>query len=71
MYDYLVVGAGLFGSIFAYEAKKRGLYYEINTMKRNLYDIMPNEDAKKIYENYFQPISENNAKAEDNKTYKL
>ena len=24
MYDYLVVGAGLFGSIFAYEANKRG-----------------------------------------------
>lgn len=24
MYDYLVVGAGIFGSIFAYEAKKRG-----------------------------------------------
>ena len=24
MYDYLIVGAGLFGSIFAYEAKKRG-----------------------------------------------
>ena len=24
MYDYLVVGSGLFGSIFAYEAKKRG-----------------------------------------------
>ena len=23
-YDFLVVGAGLFGSIFAYEAKKRG-----------------------------------------------
>ncbi len=23
-YDYLVVGAGLFGSIFAYEANKRG-----------------------------------------------
>ena len=23
-YDYLVVGAGLFGSVFAYEAKKRG-----------------------------------------------
>ncbi len=22
MYDYLVVGAGLFGSVFAYEAKK-------------------------------------------------
>lgn len=25
MYDYLIVGAGLFGSIFAYEAKKRGM----------------------------------------------
>ena len=24
MYDYLIVGAGLFGSIFAYEAKKKG-----------------------------------------------
>ncbi|MBN3489998.1 UDP-galactopyranose mutase [Acholeplasma equirhinis] len=24
MYDYLVVGAGIFGSVFAYEAKKRG-----------------------------------------------
>ena len=24
MYDYLVVGAGLFGAIFAYEAKKAG-----------------------------------------------
>ena len=23
-YDYVIVGAGLFGSIFAYEAKKRG-----------------------------------------------
>lgn len=22
MYDYLIVGAGLFGSVFAYEAKK-------------------------------------------------
>ena len=24
MFDYLVVGAGLFGSVFAYEAHKRG-----------------------------------------------
>ena len=23
-YDYLIVGAGLFGATFAYEAKKRG-----------------------------------------------
>lgn len=24
MYDYLIVGAGLFGSVFAYEATKKG-----------------------------------------------
>ena len=24
MYDYLIIGAGLFGSIFAYEANKAG-----------------------------------------------
>ena len=23
-YDYLIIGSGLFGSVFAYEAKKRG-----------------------------------------------
>ena len=27
MYDYLVVGAGLFGSIFAYEAKKEDIQF--------------------------------------------
>ena len=25
-YDYLIVGAGLFGSVFAYEAKKKGKF---------------------------------------------
>lgn len=34
MYDYLIVGAGLFGSIFAYEAKKRG-YTCLVVDKRN------------------------------------
>lgn len=24
MYDYLIVGAGLYGAVFAHEAKKRG-----------------------------------------------
>ena len=24
MYDYLIVGAGLFGAVFAYEARKNG-----------------------------------------------
>jgi UDP-galactopyranose mutase len=29
MYDYLIVGSGLFGSIFAYEAKKRGFSVKV------------------------------------------
>ena len=44
--------------------KDRGIKYKINTMKRNLYDIMPKLEADKIYNTYFQPITENNAKAE-------
>ena len=28
-YDYLVVGAGLFGATFAYEAAKRGKYVKV------------------------------------------
>lgn len=42
----------------------RGISYEINTMKRILYGIMPNEDATKIYETYIRPITDNNAKME-------
>ena len=63
--EYLNQAFEMSENMVEWKDKKRGLYYEINTMKRNLYDIMPNEDAKKIYENYFQPISENNAKAEE------
>lgn len=44
--------------------KKRGLSYQINTMKRNLYDIMSEKEASKMYDAYFKPITENNAKAE-------
>lgn len=44
--------------------KKRGLSYQINTMKRNLYDIMSEKEATKMYDTYFKPITENNAKAE-------
>ena len=39
-YDYLIVGAGLFGSVFAYEASKKWnhndeAYYPINDDKNN------------------------------------
>ena len=43
MYDYLVVGAGLYGSIFAYEAHKKGKKVLVidkrNHLGGNLYKI--------------------------------
>ncbi|EJF8325900.1 NAD(P)-binding protein, partial [Escherichia coli] len=32
MYDYLIVGSGLFGSVFAYEMKKKG--YSIKVIEK-------------------------------------
>ena len=52
------------GDITKIKDKKKGIYYQINTMKRNLRDIMTPEQAKSMYETYFRPISENNAKME-------
>ena len=34
-YDYLIVGAGLFGATFAYEAKKRGSKMSEEAKNRN------------------------------------
>lgn len=44
--------------------KKRGLLYQINTMKRNLRDIMSQENAQEMYDTYFKPISLHNAQIE-------
>lgn len=52
------------GDITKIKDKKKGIMYQINTMKRNLRDIMTAEQAKSMYETYFRPISENNAKME-------
>lgn len=52
------------GDILSIKDKKKGILYQINTMKRNLRDIMPKEQAAEMYNTYFKPISENNAKAE-------
>lgn len=41
--------------------KKSGLSYKINTMKRNFYDIMGKNDAKRMYSNYIEPIFNHNA----------
>ena len=45
--------------------KKRGLLYQVNTMKRNLRDIMSKESADKMYNTYFKPISIHNAQIEN------
>ena len=44
-YDYLIVGAGLFGAIFAYEAKKRE---NIEFYEKNLTDGCYYERFKKF-----------------------
>lgn len=52
------------GDITKIKDKKKGIMYQLNTMKRNLRDIMSPEQAKSMYETYFRPITENNAKME-------
>lgn len=44
--------------------KKRGIQYQVNTMKRNLRDIMSQEQAQKMYDVYFKPIHIHNAQSE-------
>ena len=47
--------------------KKRGIQYKINTMKRNLRDIMSKEQAQLWYDTYFKPITIHNAQSEIDK----
>lgn len=56
------------GDITQIKDKKRGLLYQINTMKRNLRDIMTKEQAQKMYDTYFKDITTNNAKIENDIT---
>lgn len=53
------------GDITNIKDKKRGFLYQINTMKRNLRDIMSKEQAQKMYDTYFKDITTNNAKIEN------
>lgn len=51
--------------IRVWKDKKAGWQYQINTMKRNLRDIIPNKaEAQKMYDTYFKPITQNNATIE-------
>lgn len=49
MYDYLVVGAGLYGAIFAHEAKKRGKSVLVIDKRPNIAGNIYTEDVEKIH----------------------
>lgn len=48
-YDYLIVGAGLYGAIFAHEAKKRGKSVIVIDKRPNIAGNVYTEDIEKIH----------------------
>ena len=48
MYDYLVVGAGLYGAVFAHEAKKHGKSVLVIDKRSNIAGNVYTEDIEKI-----------------------
>lgn len=62
--EYRNLAANMIDDIAMWNDKKIGLSYQTETMKRNIYDIIPDKaKAKEVYETYFQTISENEATA--------
>ena len=49
MYDYLVVGAGLYGAVFAHEAKKHGKSVLVIDKRSNIAGNVYTEDIEKIH----------------------
>ena len=49
MYDYLVVGAGLYGAVFAHEAKKNGKSVLVIDKRPNIAGNVYTEDVEKIH----------------------
>lgn len=62
--EYRQLAKDMIGDISQIKDKKRGMFYQVNTMKRNLRDIMNQEQAKKMYDTYFKPIHIHNAQIE-------
>ena len=49
-------------NISTWKDKKRGLSYQLETMERNMYDIIPDKaEAQRIIDTYFTPIHESEA----------
>lgn len=49
MYDYLVVGAGLYGAVFAHEAKKKGKKVLVIDKRPNIAGNVYTEDVEDIH----------------------
>ena len=49
MYDYLVVGAGLYGAVFAHEAKKKGKKVLVIDKRPNIAGDVYTEDVEDIH----------------------
>lgn len=49
MYDYLVVGAGLYGAVFAHEAKKKGKKVPVIDKRPNIAGNVYTEDVEDIH----------------------
>ena len=49
MYDYLIVGAGLYGAVFAHEAKKHGKSVLVIDKRSNIAGNVYTEDIEKIH----------------------
>lgn len=63
--DYRELAKNMTKNIVNWKDKKRGLQYQVNTMKRNLRDIIPDaKEADMVYNEYFKPITKNNATIE-------
>lgn len=67
--DYRELAKNLIGNTFTWKDKKMGIQYQVNTMKRNLRDIIKGVDGKadiakadRIYDEYFRKYDENQAK---------
>ena len=60
--NYRDLAKNMTQNISNWKDKKRGIQYQVNTMKRNLRDIIPNKsEADALYNEYFKPITKNNA----------
>ena len=56
-YDYLVVGSGLYGAVFAREAKKAGKSVLVIDKRPNIAGNVYTEDVEKIHVHKYPPVS--------------